>query len=162
MDLDMELINTLYSINWFSNCGNLIALENTEVLPSLSKVKKSIQSTRYENIVLDYQGDFTTALFTSYREQYNKWWNILVQQFKTQHLPKLSKAWESGLLPLKLNEKYILADIAFNVTVIAVIGAYKEQISMPEFFRTMLAIYQSGHLVCGWSGNKLNGKFISY
>ena len=111
MDLDMELINTLYSINWFSNCGNLIALENTEVLPSLSKVKKSIQSTRYENIVLDYQGDFTTALFTSYREQYNKWWNILVQQFKTQHLPKLSKAWESGLLPLKLNEKYILNSV---------------------------------------------------
>ena len=162
MDFDKDLMNTLHSINWFSNCGKPITLENVEIVSALSKVKKSIQSTRYEDVVLDYQGDFTTALFTSYREQYNKWWNILMGQFKTLYLPEFSRAWECGLIPLKLNEKYIIADITFNIAGSAVIGAYKEQISMPEFFKIMLAIYQSGHLVCGWSGDKLNGRFIVY
>lgn len=162
MDFDKEIINTLYSINWFSNCGKAILLENAEVLPDVSKVKKSIQSRRYENVVLDYRGDFTSALSISDREQYNKWWNLLTEQFKSQHIPELSRSWERGLSPLKLSEENIVCDVCFNIMAIAIIGAYKEQIPMPDFFKRMLAIYQSGHLVCGWSGNKNNGKFIVY
>ena len=71
MDFDKELINILYSIDWFSNCGKPIILENVENLSALSKLKKSIQSTQYENVVLEYQGSFTETLFISYREQYN-------------------------------------------------------------------------------------------
>ena len=162
MDFDKELINILYSIDWFSNCGKPIILENVENLSALSKLKKAIQSTQYENVVLEYQGSFTETLFISYREQYNKWWNILVGQFKSLYLPELSKVWECRLTPLKLNAKYVIADLSFNILGIAVIGAYKEQISMPDFFKTMLAVYQSGHLVCGWSGDKETGKFIAY
>lgn len=162
MDFDKELINTLYSINWFSNCGKAIMIENVEVLPAVLKVKKSIQSRCYENVVLEYRGDFTSALSMSYREQYNKWWNILAEQFKSQHIPELSKTWERELSLLKLNEENIVCDVHFNIMAIAIIGAYKEQIPMPDFFKTMLAIYQSGHLVCGWSGNKTSGKFIVY
>ena len=162
MDFDKELINILYSIDWFSNCGKPIIFENVENLSALSNLKKSIQSTQYENVVLEYQGSFTETLFISYREQYNKWWNILVGQFKSLYLPELSKVWECRLTPLKLNAKYVIADLSFNILGIAVIGAYKEQISMPDFFKTMLAVYQSGHLVCGWSGDKETGKFIAY
>ena len=120
------------------------------------------QSARYENIVLGYQGDFTNALFISCREQYNEWWNLLVNHFKAQYIPRLNKIWKSKLEPLGLNEKYVLNDISFNVLSIAVIGAYKEQIPMPDFFQKMLEIYKNGHLICGWKGNKDNGSFIIY
>ena len=106
--------------------------------------------------------DFSTLSTRPYREQYNKWWNILARRFKSLHISKLAVAWEKGLIPLKLNEKYVIDDVSFNIMEIAIIGAYKEQISMPDFFRTMLAIYQSGHLVCGWTGDQANGKFIAY
>lgn len=162
MDFDKEFINRLYSIDWFSDCGKPITFENVERLSTLSKLKKSIQSIQYENVVLEYQGDFTEALVISYREQYNKWWNILAGQFKSVYLPELSKVWERRLTPLNLNEKYVTEDLSFNILGIAVIGAYKEQIPMPDFFKTMLAVYQSGHLVCGWSGDKATGKFIAY
>ena len=35
MDFDKELINILYSIDWFSNCGKPIILENVENLSAV-------------------------------------------------------------------------------------------------------------------------------
>lgn len=162
MELDEKLMDALYSIDWFSNCGKAAAVENAEAVASLSKLKRSIRSIGYENAVLDRQGDFTAALCASYREEYNKWWNVLAGRFKAERLPKLLEMWENALAPLGLNEKYIINDISFNVLNIAVIDAYKEQLPTPDFFKAMLAVYRSGRLICGWTGSREKGKFLVY
>lgn len=162
MELHKELMDTLYSIDWFSNCGKAIPLAGVIPLPAGAKIKRSGPFDRYERLVLERQGGFTAALFASHREEYNRWWNVLAKQFKTRHLPPLHRAWEAGLLRLDLNKDYIKADIAFNILSIAVIDAYREQLPMPDLFKTMLAIYQSGHLVCGWQGDEKTGNFIAY
>lgn len=162
MDLDHELTESLLRFDWFSRCGDEISAQGVEKARTVSSVKKTIQSTRYENVVLEHQGGFTTALFTSYRQEYNKWWNALVDQFKTQCLPPLKDIWESRLEPLGLNEPYVLNDLSFNVLSASVIGAYRDCLPMPEFYQKMLEIYKSGHLICGWKGKKENGSFIVY
>lgn len=162
MELDKELIAVLFDIDWFSNCGKDITLDGVSKSKTISAVKKSIQSIRYENILLGHYGEFTSDLFRSHRESYNKWWNVLVNQFKTQYTPELKKIWESKLEPLGLNETCVVEDISFNILNLAVIEAYKDQIPLPPFYQKMLSIFKSGCLVCGWKGKKDDGNFIVY
>ena len=162
MDLDKELVEALLMVNWFSQCGKDILIDDVIRAKSISNVKKAIQSTQYENTVLANQSDFTSSLFVSHRDEYNKWWNKLVKQFKSRYISQLEVLWRSRLETLGLYEKYIMDDIAFNVLGIAILGAYKEQISMPAFYQKMFEIYKSGHLICGWKGKKDSGCFIVY
>lgn len=162
MDLDKESVEALLMIDWFSQCGKDMLIDDVIKAQSVSSVKNTIQSTQYENIVLANQGDVTSSLFVSHRDEYNKWWNRLVKQFKSSYLPQLEALWRNRLEPLDLYEKYIMEDIAFNVLSIAVIGAYREQISMPAFYRKMFEVYKSGYLICGWKGKKDSGCFIVY
>ena len=162
MELDEELRDELRQIDWFACCGKDITIDGAVQESGISSIKKSIQSVRFENIVLDHFGDYTTALFLSHREDYNKWWNVLAKQFKGQYIPQLEKKWKNKLEPLGLNEPYVISNLSFNVLGIAVASAYKQLVPLPAFHTTMLEIYKSGHLICGWKGKKDSGNFIVY
>lgn len=155
------MIEKLNNIDWFSACGKDITMENVVKSENLSSMKKTIQQTCWENMILEKQGDFTAQLSVSFKKQYSEW-NNLVSEFKKKYLPDLQKKWKLKLAEMELDEKYIMDDIRFNILGIVVIDAYRDCIPMPDFFKELLKLYESGHLPCGWKGKKDAGNFIVY
>lgn len=165
--LDPATLHKLEAIPWFQNCGTTPEPPIPDALPvkNTKEAIKGITSTRWENMVLEFRGDFTEALcLLSIRTQrkQDRYWNPLTIEFKEKHLPGLESLWQKNLEPLGLWEKAVLDDIRFNVMAIATIDAFKDILDPPEFFQRLLAIYKQGHLPCGWKGKKNKGCFLVY
>lgn len=163
--LDPVTINGLMELPWFSACGEPVHIPDVMAVKNAKEAIKGISSARWENVFLDFRGDFTTDLcLLSIRSQEkpDRQWNPLVDAFKEDHLPALEALWQRALEPLGLWEKAVIDDLRFVVVGVAVIDAYKELLETPEFFRRLLAVYRAGHLPCGWKGKKDKGCLLVY
>ena len=163
--LDPVTINKMLELPWFSACGQPCRIPDVMAVKNAREALKGISSARWENTFLDYRGDFTTALcLLSIRTQgkQDQQWNPLALAFKEDHLPALEPLWQKALEPLGLWEKEVIDDLRFVILGIAVIDAYKDLLETPEFFRRLLAVYEAGHLPCGWKGKKDKGCLLVY
>lgn len=165
MKLDENFVEKLYSIPWFCKCGSPFAYDGVISATSTKQVIKSINGIKWENIVLETQGDVTEQLSTrsikGLGREYQEW-NNLVDDFKKECIPQLNAKWETALQHYGLNTSAVLNDVSFNILSITVIDAYKSIVSMPSFFSQLLKIYELGYLPCGWRGTKESGKLIVY
>lgn len=156
--IDPDFIETLFTFHWFENCGKDIELENVLVTKD---IRKAISSTRWENIVLEECGKFTTQLSKNFKDEY-RCWNQLIKMIKSEIFPRLERIWRTNLETYDILESYILDDIKYNVLMIIAIHAYHSYIPMPDFFKILLSIYANGHIPCGWKKDKGIGKIIVY
>lgn len=165
MKLDERFIERLYSMPWFSKCGNPFVNDGVVSVTSTKEVIKSINARKWENIILETQGDVTEQLSSRSIEglgrEYQEW-NNLVGDFKKRCMPQLYAKWEAALQYCELNTSDVLNDVSFNILSIAVIDAYKDIVPMPLLFCRILEVYEAGWLPCGWRGNKEAGKLIVY
>ena len=165
MKLDENFMEKLYSIPWFSKCGSPLAYDGVTSVTSAKEVIKSITTRKWGNMVLETQGDVTEQLslrsIKGLGREYQEW-NNLVLDFKKRYMPQLRAKWETALQHYELNTSDVLNDISFNILSIAVIDAYKTLVPMPQFFNTLLEVYELGYLPCGWKGAKGTGKLIIY
>lgn len=165
MKLDELFLERLETLSWFCKCGTPSPLDWTISAASPKEARKAIASAKWENMVLEKQGDVTEQLSIrsakglgkEYRE-----WNALVEDFKNRWLPSLKKQWETALAPSGLDTAEVLNDVSFNVLSIAVIDAYKELVPVPPFFLRLLEVYEVGYLPCGWKGKGDAGKMMIY
>ena len=165
MKLDQNLLEKLVSIPWFYKCGNPPPFEWAVSAASEKAALKAITSRKWENMILDTQGDITEQLSlrsTSGLGREYQEWNSLVNDFKKSWMPQLHAKWETALQHRELNTSDVLNDVSFNILSIAVIDAYKDIVPMPLFFRRVLEAYEAGWLPCGWKGNQETGKLIVY
>lgn len=136
MKLDENFIEKLYSIPWFCKCGSPFAYDGVISATSTKQVIKSINGLKWENMILDTQGDVTEQLSTrsikGHGREYQEW-NNLVDNFKKDVYPQLSAKWETTLQHYGLNTSVVLNDVSFNILSIAVIDAYKTLVPMPSF-----------------------------
>lgn len=160
-----EIIQELNEIKWFEKCGLDTGRQGVLRNKNIQDVIKTISSIKWENIVLDFEGDITSELckrqINGLGNEYSEW-NNLVKDFKINYLPSLEKNWNSILENKGLNIKCVLDDIKSNVLLIAVLYTYRDIIEVPKFFQEMLDIYKDGHLPCGWKGKKEKGCIIIF
>lgn len=165
MKLDENFIEKLYSIPWFCKCSSPFVYDGVISVTSIKQVIKSINGLKWENIVLETQGDVTEQLSTrsikGLGREYQEW-NNLADDFKKGCIPQLNANWETALQHYGLNTSAVLNDVSFNILSITVIDAYKSIVPMPPFFSQLLKIYELGYLPCGWRGTKESGKLIVY
>ena len=165
MELDRQLIEKLESIPWFCKCGSPAPFEWAASATSTKAVLKAITSRKWENMILETQGDVTEQLslrsINGLGREYQEW-NNLVLDFKKNCMPQLNAQWEAALQHYELNTSDVLSDISFNILSITVVDAYKTLVPMPQFFCRLLEVYESGYLPCGWKGAKGTGKLIVY
>lgn len=94
--IPIELLNELYTINWFDNCGKQ-DVEHFIFAHDKSNIKNA---SEWENTVLYYRGIVTEALSDRERSgqgrEYREW-NRVVADFKKNELPELEKAWKEKL-----------------------------------------------------------------
>lgn len=151
--IDSNFIKTLLSFPWFLNCGKATEIDNV----MLSKdVRKSIQSSKWENILLEKRGEYTAQLSKNFKDGYRNW-NQIIKTVKSDILPQLEIIWQKNLKAAGIYEPYILDDIKFNISTILMLHAYSRYIPMPDFFEKLLSIHASGHIPCGWRKGKESG-----
>lgn len=165
MKLDQHLLEKLVNIPWFCKCGTPLPFEWAVSAASEKATLKAITSRKWENMILDTQGDITEQLSlrstSGLGHEYQEW-NNLVDDFKKSWMPRFHAKWETALQHHELNTSDVLNDVSFNILSIAVIDAYKDIVPMPLFFRRVLEVYEAGWLPCGWKGTQETGKLIVY
>lgn len=164
IEINKKLVERLYGIPWFQNCGEEIPNLGLKV-SSKGEVFKRNSSLKWHNMVLDYQGDITSKLCLRRihgEGDEEKLWNGLVDEWKTAYLPRVEGVWKVNLEKVGLNTKDINDMVRFCVLDIVMADAYKSIVSMDDFFINLFKIYESGHLPCGWSGKKDRGTVYIY
>ena len=161
MEISQGFVKQIMDCELLGRCGIKDDFEfDVEYVNSEAKAAKMIKSIKWENTCLEARGDFTEFLCKNYKELYNKNWNVVVRQVKNEYMNeikvKIERNWKN-----EKSRQGILDDVSFNSITLFMLDFYSE-CYQSEFFDKMLAIYLSGHLPCGWSGEYPDGKFFVY
>lgn len=163
MEFEKLLYEKLLACPWLEQCGTPqkepFSLPVAWVRKPDDAIKK-IASVRWENVCLAEQGNFTEFLAQNHKTEYNQLWNKLVDTVKTEYLPSIRSRVEEACCKRGL-PKDVSNDICFNLLSIFMIS-YFSQYYQSEFFHSLLEVYSSGHLPCGWQGRHPNGKLYVY
>ena len=164
-NLFFEKIN---NINWFSNCGNELFIENCPIkiqfLSSFNEMGKGIKSDNWDDAILEAQNRLTSFLHKREHRRYNEDWNkiTLAHKEKLKSVEKIAKEFadQHGL------GKDFVDSILWNV-----LGASMEEYyysinrKIPIFFKYLMEIYSRGNLPCGIVGEieeEFSGKQIDF
>lgn len=161
MEISREFIKLIMDCELLSRCGMKDDFEfDVEYVDLEAKAAKIIKGLKWENTCLEVSGDFTEFLSRNYKELYNKNWNVVVEQIKSEYMTEIKSKVERNWANEK-SRQGILDDVQFNIITLFILNFYSEYYKS-DFFDKMLAIYLSGHLPCGWSGEYPEGRFLVY
>lgn len=161
MELKKDFLDKIGRCAWFENCGDgSFDTFDVVVVKDREKAVKSVTSIKWGNSCIEAQNDLTEYLFFNQRESYEKDWNNEVVHIKQEYWSKMSDIVSAALASKGLPDEVLLL-VQYNVVALFMADFYSECYTS-RFYEQMLAIYLSGHLPCGWSGGKRNGKFMVY
>ncbi|KML65704.1 hypothetical protein [Pectobacterium peruviense] len=158
MKISNDAVDRLLKIDWFANVGNQCLIPNVKVAASLNEANFSLSSPDWENVTLEESNEISGYLAVKYTVIF-QYWNDLAQEAKSFLKGKLLKQ-----IP-HLNgfdNVLLLQCIEWDVVSYLIEGAYKDKIKKPLFFDSLIHIYESGHIPCGWDGVWPNGKLVVY
>lgn len=128
---------------------------NFELISDLKLASKSINGLKWENLNLDRVGDVTSYLSKNYRELYNKNWNNLAKEIKTNILPVINEKLDLLIQEGRLVEN-MKSQILFDIMNIVLVRSYSS-VCKSEFYEELYQIYISGYIPCGWNGRYPEG-----
>lgn len=110
---------------------------------------------KWENLNLDRVGDVTSYLSKNYRELYNKNWNNLAKEIKTNILPVINEKLDFLIQEGRLLES-MKSQVLFDIMNIVLVRSYSS-VCKSEFYDELYQIYISGYIPCGWNGSYPEG-----
>lgn len=155
MEPNPEIFARLLAVNWFSQCG----VESPTEFPFPASRLKSIgdaiagsQSELWTDAKTEAQGDLTAYLAKNHYDAYGGTWNRLgdaiEERIQRTVMPKVNEALG------KMGAEVLSGAVLLDLTRIALWSAYSKRFRrVPDFFQSLLVVYERGHLPCGWSGN---------
>ncbi|KHT27163.1 hypothetical protein [Pectobacterium carotovorum] len=158
MKISNDAVDRLLKIDWFANVGNQCFIPNVKVVASLNDANFSLSSPDWENVTLEESNEISGYLAVKHTVIFQDW-NDLAQEAKSFLKDKLLKQ-----IP-HLNgfdNVLLLQCIEWDVVSYLIEDAYKDKIKKPLFFDSLIHIYESGHIPCGWDGVWPNGKLVVY
>ncbi|MCL6366102.1 hypothetical protein [Pectobacterium versatile] len=158
MKISNDAVDRLLKIDWFANVGNQCFIPNVKVAASLNDANFSLSSPDWENVTLEESNEISGYLAVKHTVIFQDW-NDLAQEAKSFLKDKLLKQ-----IP-HLNgfdNVLLLQCIEWDVVSYLIEDAYKDKIKKPLFFDSLIHIYESGHIPCGWDGVWPNGKLVVY
>ena len=119
-------------------------------LKTVKDAEKSINSLKWENFVLEKDGDFSAYLFKNHSAIY-KHWNSLAISAKEEIIPKIEARLDNLIADSKLLES-MKDQIKFDIVSLAIYLTIKKEIPQAEspFFDDLYALYQAGYIPCGY------------
>ena len=119
-------------------------------LKTVKDAEKSINSLKWENFVLEKDGDFSAYLFKNHSAIY-KHWNSLAISAKEEIIPEIEAQLENLIAEGKLQAS-MKDQIKFDIVGLAIYLTIKKEIPQAEspFFDDLYALYQAGYIPCGY------------
>ena len=140
---------------------NLISLpflkenrETTILIKQINRLKeaeKNINSLKWENFVLEKDGDFSVYLFKNHGDIY-KHWNELANNAKEEIIPEIEARLDNligeGKLVASMKDQII-----FDIIGLAIYLTIKKEVPQAEstFYDDLNALYQAGYIPCGYT-----------
>ena len=143
-----DVINALKNIDFLKEerAINLPIIQ----LKTLKDAEKSINSLKWENFVLEKDGDFSAYLSKNHSDMY-KHWNSLAISAKEEIIPQIEAQLENLIAEGKLQAS-MKDQIKFDIVGLAIYLTIKKEIPQAEspFFNDLYALYQAGYIPCGY------------
>ena len=137
-----DVINALKNIDFLKEerAINLPIIQ----LKTLKDAEKSINSLKWENFVLEKDGDFSAYLSKNHSDMY-KHWNSLAISAKEEIIPQIEARLDNLIADSKLLES-MKDQIKFDIVGLAIYLTIKKEIpqAKSQFFDELYALYQVG------------------
>lgn len=158
MNLDNHALNKLLGIKWFSSIGEPPLISNITVANSLGEASVYLSSPDWENVTLEESNEISGYLAVKHTTIFQEW-NKLAKDAKV--------FWKDELLKKiphldGFDNVLLLQCIEWDVIHYLIENIYKDKIKKPLFFDSLICIYESGHIPCGWDGVWPNGNLVVY
>ncbi|MFS8984387.1 MULTISPECIES: hypothetical protein [Streptococcus] len=144
-----DVINALKNIDFLKEerAINLPIIQ----LKTLKDAEKSINSLKWENFVLEKDGDFSAYLSKNHSDMY-KHWNSLAISAKEEIIPQIEARLDNLIADSKLLES-MKDQIKFDIVGLAIYLTIKKEIpqAKSQFFDELYALYQVGYIPCGYA-----------
>lgn len=120
-------------------------------LKTVKDAEKSINSLKWENFVLEKDGNFSAYLSKNHSDMY-KHWNSLAISAKEEIIPQIEAQLENLIAEGKLQAS-MKDQIKFDIVGLAIYLTIKKEIPQAEspFFDDLYALYQAGYIPCGYA-----------
>ena len=144
-----DVINALKNIDFLKEerAINLPIIQ----LKTLKDAEKSINSLKWENFVLEKDGNFSAYLSKNHSDMY-KHWNSLAISAKEEIIPQIEARLDNLIADSKLLES-MKDQIKFDIVGLAIYLTIKKEIpqAKSQFFDELYALYQAGYIPCGYA-----------
>ena len=149
MKLHSDVINELISIDFLKE-ERETGLPITQ-LKTVKEAEKNINSLKWENFVLEKDGDFSVYLFKNHSDIY-KHWNELANNAKEEIIPEIEARLDNLITEGKLVAS-MKDQIEFDIIGLALYLTIKKEIPQAEskFYDDLYALYQAGYIPCGFA-----------
>ena len=148
MKIHVDVINALKVLDFLKEerVTNLPIIQ----LKSVKDAEKSINSLKWENFVLEKDGDFSVYLFKNHSDIY-KHWNSLAISAKEEIIPEIEARLDNLITEGKLIAS-MKDQIKFDIVGLAIYLTIKKMVPQAEspFFDELYALYQAGYIPCGY------------
>ncbi|ORO64914.1 hypothetical protein [Streptococcus oralis] len=123
-------------------------------IKKLQEADKNINSLKWENFVLEKDGDFSVYLFKNQSDIY-KHWNSLANSAKEEIIPEIEARLDNLITEGKLVAS-MKDQIKFDIIGLAIYLIIKKEVPQAEstFYDDLYALYQAGYIPCGYAGGK--------
>ena len=123
-------------------------------IKKLQEAEKSINSLKWENFVLEKDGDFSVYLFKNQSDIY-KHWNSLANSAKEEIIPEIEARLDNLITEGKLVAS-MKDQILFDIIGLAIYLTIKKEVPQTEstFYDDLYALYQAGYIPCGYAGGQ--------
>lgn len=123
-------------------------------IKKLQEAEKNINSLKWENFVLEKDGDFSVYLFKNQSDIY-KHWNSLANSAKEEIIPEIEARLDNLITEGKLVAS-MKDQILFDIIGLAIYLTIKNVVPQAEsrFYDDLYALYQAGYIPCGYAGGK--------
>lgn len=149
MKIHSDVINELINIDFLKE-ERETSLPITQ-LKTVKEAEKNINSLKWQNFVLEKDGDFSVYLFKNHSDIY-KHWNSLANNAKEEIIPEIEARLDNliaeGKLVVSMKDQ-----IEFDFIGLAIYLTIKKEIPQAEstFFDDLYALYQAGYIPCGYT-----------
>ena len=152
MKINDDVIKSLISIPFLN--GSRETTVPIKQIKKLQEAEKNINSLKWENFVLEKDGDFSVYLFINHSDIY-KHWNSLANNAKEEIIPEIEARLDNlvgeGKLVASMKDQ-----ILFDIIGLAIYLTIKKEVPQVEsrFFDDLYALYQAGYIPCGYAGGQ--------
>ncbi len=154
MELNNDIYAKMIAINWFSFCSSELPSDMpfpVQRIPTATDAVTSALGPMWQDARTEAQGDLTGYLAKHHADAYDSWNSLAKasrQRIQKDVMPKVN----DGLGQISASA---LSDtVLLDLNRIALQSVYAKRFRrIPDFFPKLLAVYERGHLPCGWNGS---------